>query len=157
MRFLRLIGAALYWLAWPAYKVYFRFGDRTRIVIVQNGEILAMQQWIGTGRWSLPGGGLHRGEQPVQGALRELREETGVQVTPQQLDYLGIHDYRQCGQHFRFHVYVCELSSRPALRRQWYEVSRLAWLPPAAFTLQSAGSDAVQSVQLVAAHTRLLQ
>ncbi|MFJ3672008.1 GNAT family N-acetyltransferase [Streptomyces sp. NPDC090106] len=29
------------------------------------------------GHWSLPGGGLEPGETPVEGALRELREETG--------------------------------------------------------------------------------
>jgi 8-oxo-dGTP diphosphatase len=30
------------------------------------------------GRWTLPGGGLDFGEQPADGALRELTEETGL-------------------------------------------------------------------------------
>jgi ADP-ribose pyrophosphatase YjhB (NUDIX family) len=32
----------------------------------------------GAGRWMLPGGGLDFGEDPVDGVLRELREETGL-------------------------------------------------------------------------------
>jgi 8-oxo-dGTP diphosphatase len=31
------------------------------------------------GKWTLPGGGLHFGEHPEAGALRELAEETGLQ------------------------------------------------------------------------------
>ena len=153
----RLIGTTLYWLAWPAYQVYFRFGDRTRVVIVQQGKILAMQQWIGTGRWSLPGGGLHRHEEPLIGALREVREETGLQLVPGQLQYLGRHAYRQHGHHFYFHAYVCELNDLPELHRQWYEVAALTWLPPASFTRADAAQDAVMCVQLAATHIRLVQ
>lgn len=39
--------------------------------------------------WCLPGGGLEHGEQPVDGAARELAEETGVVVDPADLDDLG--------------------------------------------------------------------
>jgi 8-oxo-dGTP pyrophosphatase MutT (NUDIX family) len=35
--------------------------------------------------WELPGGGLDRGETHVDAAVRELREETGMTVTPEQV------------------------------------------------------------------------
>jgi 8-oxo-dGTP pyrophosphatase MutT (NUDIX family) len=157
MKIARIIGIALYWLAWPAYRVYFRFGDRTRVVMVHEGTILAMQQWIGTGRWSLPGGGLHRHEAPIDGALREVYEETGVALAAPQLEYLGRHEYRQHGQHFYFHLYVCELHEAPVVRRQWYEVAVLAWLKPEVCTPRYASNDTLTSLRLVAGRTRLLQ
>jgi len=153
----RALGAVAYWLAWPLYQVYFRFGDRTRIVLISDGKVLAMRQWIGTGRWSLPGGGLHRGETPEHGALRELREETGIDVPASQLAYVGRAQYRQHGQHFTYHVFVCELASPGPLRRQWYEVASLAWLSAAELTPRTASNDTLGSLRLVRARTRLLQ
>jgi ADP-ribose pyrophosphatase YjhB (NUDIX family) len=40
------------------------------------------------GRWDIPGGFLEAGEHPLDGLRRELREETGLEVEPQ--DFLGV-------------------------------------------------------------------
>jgi 8-oxo-dGTP diphosphatase len=49
---------------------------------VDDGRILltriAPRYWSGVGEWTLPGGGLDFGEDPRDGALRELTEETGL-------------------------------------------------------------------------------
>jgi 8-oxo-dGTP diphosphatase len=49
---------------------------------VGDGRILltriAKGYWSGAGEWTLPGGGLDFGEDPRDGALRELTEETGL-------------------------------------------------------------------------------
>lgn len=56
----------------------------------QNGELLLiLTHWDpGTGlppRWLTPGGGIDAGETTLQAAVRELREETGVQLEPELL------------------------------------------------------------------------
>lgn len=59
-------------------------------ICVEEGRIL-LARFIGDGipRWTLPGGGLDHGEDPEDGALRELTEETGY--TGRIVRLLGVH------------------------------------------------------------------
>jgi ADP-ribose pyrophosphatase YjhB (NUDIX family) len=50
----------------------------------QPGRLVLLRQPPGRG-WSLPAGLLKRGEVPAVGAARELFEETGVRVSPEDL------------------------------------------------------------------------
>ncbi|NUR72627.1 MAG: NUDIX domain-containing protein [Hamadaea sp.] len=47
-------------------------------------RVLLLRQPPGRG-WTLPAGLLNRGETPLQGALREAAEETGIEFEPDQL------------------------------------------------------------------------
>lgn len=49
------------------------------------------------GRWDLPKGKVEHGESPLQGGLREVREETGVYATPQQFLVKTYHCYNLYG------------------------------------------------------------
>jgi ADP-ribose pyrophosphatase YjhB (NUDIX family) len=63
---------------------------RTRVAVILNdSEILLVKNWMGRQQWTLPGGGVKRGEAPEQGAARELLEETGLVVDPAELIFLG--------------------------------------------------------------------
>jgi 8-oxo-dGTP pyrophosphatase MutT (NUDIX family) len=55
---------------------------RDRILLFHTREISAPE--LGTW-WELPGGGLDPGETHVDAAVRELREETGITVAPEQV------------------------------------------------------------------------
>ena len=55
---------------------------RAGVVIVvrhpDGARILVFERADAPGSWQLPQGGLHRGEAPIEGAWRELGEETGL-------------------------------------------------------------------------------
>lgn len=109
--------------------VYLFPSKRTRVLVVCDDEVLVVKGWMGSGRWGLPGGGLHRGEDPAEGALRELREETGIEVNATQLQ--SLYSKRNISEHgFRYsvHAYVLELKKKPKLTKQRLEITHLAWI-----------------------------
>lgn len=56
-----------------------------KTLIVRRSEI---QTPDGLGWWEFPGGTLEFGEQPVQTLVREFKEETCLEITPEQLLYV---------------------------------------------------------------------
>lgn len=48
------------------------------VVVRADGRILALERSDTPGQWQLPQGGLDADEEPIDAAVRELREETGI-------------------------------------------------------------------------------
>lgn len=72
-------------LLWRVLQSWFRWRRRMTIgvralVIDSEGRLLLVQPRFAEG-WTLPGGGVERGETAVEGLARELEEETAVIVT----------------------------------------------------------------------------
>jgi 8-oxo-dGTP diphosphatase len=85
------------------------------VAIWHDGEILVLRSSYRRG-WSLPGGGIGRGESARAAAARELREEIGLTVAPQSLHEAQAIEL--VWEHRSDHttIYELNLAERPVLR-----------------------------------------
>jgi len=99
--------------------------DRGKILLVERGKEPLK------GYWSLPGGVLEIGETLEQGIVREVREETGLEVEPLKLleiferiirDSHGAPEY-----HYVLIDYICRVTGGSL--RAADDASRVAWVP----------------------------
>lgn len=124
-----MIGRVTFWLVWPLLWLYLKRGKRTRVLLHHKNEILLVRGWLSSGKWSLPGGGLHSGEDPKQGALRELKEETGITKTNADLHLLGSGSSNQYGLAFSYYAFVIACGVKPKLKLQKHEIIDAWWFP----------------------------
>ena len=66
-----------------------------RGVVLKDGKILLVRELLDGGRWTLPGGWADVNDRPSEAVEREVREESGYQVTATKL--LAVYDRRLHG------------------------------------------------------------
>ena len=95
-----------------------------------NGPEVLMHQRGDIYLWSLPGGGVEDGETWESAAVREVNEETGLNVTIDRL--IGVFERPSLGdvKHvFAAHVIggTFRISPPETIRLSWFPVDRLPW------------------------------
>lgn len=124
------LGRIMSVILWLPVVVYLRFGSRTRILIESKGKILLVKGTLGNGKWSLPGGGLKRGEEPIAGVIRETKEETGIELNPNSIKYLGLIRYRENFANFKCERFKAKISDQATPRIKGFEIIDAAWVDP---------------------------
>ncbi len=79
-------------------------------------------------RWGIPGGKLEAGEKPLQAAMRELAEETGIKGTPEFIKTVGVLYLRRPEVDFIFHLFFLALTEMPLLQVAPDEHLESAWV-----------------------------
>lgn len=75
-------------------------------IAVTHGTKMLMGKRRDNGKWTNPGGHLDEGEKPLDAAVRELREETGIEAKPEHLNHLGSKDViTPTGEKKKIHAY----------------------------------------------------
>jgi 8-oxo-dGTP diphosphatase len=94
------------------------------IVVDDRGRVLLVRHTYGRFNWEIPGGANEVGESITETAVRELREETGVEAVAERLT--GIY-YIDDHHHF---VFLCAAVSGDAPRPSSPEISECGFFPP---------------------------
>ena len=154
----KLVGRIVFWASWPVLAVYTPHTQRTRVLIVSEGKVLVVRGWISAGKWGLPGGGLHRGEDPPTGACREVREETGLRVTPEQLQQLTHSVQNQYG--FKLHYtsfFVRIQSPKTTVKIRRPELIEGAFVDPQSLSQKNAEQHVLDTLAVWQQKRGLLQ
>lgn len=124
-------GYIAYKIIRTPFKWYWKlFNIKTkgvRVMVVQDGKIILVRHWYNS-LWVMPGGGIKKYETPEQAAIREIKEEIGIEI--KQLDYLlGIYSNTKEGKNDEVHCFVVELNSQVQISRRRFniEISDIAW------------------------------
>jgi len=148
-RFWQILGIIAFWVSFPLLIPYLNRSERTRIAIMSGQKMVVVKGWLGTGKWGLPGGGLHRGEAPLDGLLREVTEETGIHLAASQVHPIVTEPYRYHGVHFPCHYYVIKVSDLLPLQGQQYEIVDIAWMEQKRLTPKNSNLDVLRMLQLL--------
>ena len=97
------------------------------VLLICNGRFLLLRRsesdpshplW-----WGLPGGRMEQGENPLEAAIRETQEETGIRLHPNQLKSVGT--YNENGH--QIHLFKA-ITRRSTARLRDGEHDRYAWI-----------------------------
>ena len=129
---LRLIraGYQVAWVGlWLLSPLHRGRGRGVKGILSHDGRVLLVQHTYGPRRWEIPGGGLRRGEEPIDGVRREIREELGVELGEPTLIAVGAGTGRESRR--RMTYFAAELADERVTPDQ-REIARAQWHDPAA-------------------------
>lgn len=103
-----------------------------KALIVRDNKVLLEEcpetDELAAGKWDMPGGRLHEGEDPIEGLKREVEEEIGAKIVVQSISHTGVFT-SLAGHPTFFIVYRSQLlEQNPVFQIQESEVGALQWV-----------------------------
>lgn len=96
-------------------------------MVEYQGKILLVKQSYGRGLWTIPGGGIRRGETPEEATKREVREEVGIQLE----DVKHIGKFISTSEYKRDNVDIFNAASNGEnFKIDNLEIIEAKWFPP---------------------------
>lgn len=109
--------------------------ERARTIILNDRNQVFLVHEVASNRWSLPGGGIEKGETPVAAASREIKEEIGITVETQSLKSLGVLRKPEATIDYVAHIFVltdagaevanANLNKRELIDSAWFDLDKL--------------------------------
>lgn len=149
-----VLGRVGFWLTLPLLSLYLRGQKRARVLVVCGNQLLLTKTWFGNGQWTLPGGGLHKGESSIDAVLRELYEETGLRLQPSQVERHSDQLFQSGGLRFNYVLFTATLKRKSLLRPQPWEISEVAWVQRRDVSAANARADVLTALDVRWPHRR---
>jgi ADP-ribose pyrophosphatase YjhB (NUDIX family) len=139
MRFRRIylwLGLTLGPLAIAGLRLYTKVtkSPRVRVIVVnESGKILLVKNVLSLrNEWTLPGGGVARGESYAETAQRELREETGILASLDSFELIATLEPANSGLQYVAPILKteCRSLSLPATLYNTREIADAGWFDP---------------------------
>jgi 8-oxo-dGTP diphosphatase len=97
------------------------------VIVDDDGKVLLVKHTYGRLNWELPGGGAEANESAAETAVREVREETGLQVSVERLT--GVYYEPDFDMHH--FVFICRrLDGSQTPRPDRVEIAECHYWPP---------------------------
>ena len=81
-------------------------------------------------KWGMPAGKIRRGESEKEAVIREIKEETGLEVLPEKLNYCRKVYVRYLDYDFIYHIFFYKLDSETQIKIDPAEHKEYAWVTP---------------------------
>lgn len=110
----------------------FRFVSAVHLFLVREGRVLLLRRWntgYEDGNYSVVAGHLDGGEEVVAAAVREAREEVGIDVGPSDLRVVGVMHRRSDDERIDFFLEARRWSGEIA-NREPTKCDELRWADP---------------------------
>lgn len=126
----------------PIQKLYwFIFRPKVlgvKCVIENNGKFLLVKINYGHHRWIIPGGGVDKGESSVEAAIRETKEEVGLDV--KDLVYIGSYESNKEYKQNTVEIFLCK-SDTLETKVDPIEIEEAKWFTRSEFPTHDKGSS----------------
>ena len=126
-------GRALRPLLLPLTRFFIRSTRRAYVVIYKDDEVLLTKNWLGDGRYALPGGGVHKGESNETAIYREVEEELGADLKGMKFKHIVKGRWQTDNLGFIYNIYSLNYDLQKIKTRKleiveasWQNVSQLS-------------------------------
>lgn len=121
-------------IAYPVSGFVLHNSRRVRVLIRFDDQVLLAKSSIGHQKWSIPGGGIEKNENPMSAVVRETLEEVNIVITEDMLVCTG---EQRTGKNWPrvdmiFYIVDLPIQQEPHITRpleileaQWFELTNL--------------------------------
>ena len=128
-KYLKVFGNIIFYLIWPGLFFYIYNSSRCRIIIIRDNQLLLVKNWIGPREYTLPGGGFRKNETPMNAAVREIMEETGIKLKTKSLTKLKpVFQTTEKKLKYNCYSYIARINKEAKVIRQKFEISEIKWV-----------------------------